>query len=856
MKKEVIICFALVFILLTSISFAFAFIGSGSGTSADPYQITSCNHLQDMKNALNSYYILVNDINCSTTKTWNSGKGFEPIGKDTTPFTGVLIGNEKGIKNLYINRSNEDYIGLFGSIGGSANISNTGLADSIILGNNYTGYIGLVSTTNAIVDSITIFNSEIKGNSIVGGLTGRNYGKINNSMVLVSNATGKDTYIGGFVGLNSQQGIIEHSSSNVNVKGKTYVGGFAGTNYYGTISYSSFFGDVTGTYNQAGGFVGRNTGAIKDSSFINGNVKGVSNVGGFVGSNENGGIYNSSFGIKNSELLSLITGKLNTNVTGNTNVGGFVGNNLKIIQNSYSLGNVNGANQVGGFAGRNYVEGAIENSYSNVNVTGNSSVGGFVGYNGGKEIKKSYSSGKITGVADVGGFAGKNTGSIIYENNFWNIDAVGYSLQDSGIGDLNGITAKDTPNMKQNITFANAGWDFAGTWAINEGTSYPCLYLESDGSSCPASYVSQIPQCTWNQQNSSCINDTFTKYYVKISTDECTGTPPSNSTHYCDSENNRLIGEHCPLNLDSVLINGEDINSSEIYNATRDIDLYNGNANVLFSWNFSASTLNICQIEVETSGSTASKGHIIVRNSGASGKTLFFDKKSGNSTSVCIKDEEGINSIDDISNNCNSTNEFLVPCPGSSSGYNCNITNNQFKIWPLNHSAAIEFLNLNITNTTGTNVTCTNNWTCTNWSSCVIDTETRVCTDLNSCNNTINKPIETQTCGGGNICDPIWNCGGWGDCIDGSQTRICTDDNICGDDTNKPDETQTCTSKEINWKLIGIIGGGVILLIIILIVLIKVFSKKEEYAEEVQEVQTPSAPSPPKTKQDDLYYPK
>jgi len=41
---------------------------------------------------------------------------------------------------------------------------------------------------------------------------------------------------------------------------------------------------------------------------------------------------------------------------------------------------------------------------------------------------------------------------------------------------------------------------------------------------------------------------------------------------------------------------------------------------------------------------------------------------------------------------------------------------------------------------------CVEDWECSSWSSCSGDTETRICTDLNSCGTTIDKPDETRGC--------------------------------------------------------------------------------------------------------------
>ena len=41
---------------------------------------------------------------------------------------------------------------------------------------------------------------------------------------------------------------------------------------------------------------------------------------------------------------------------------------------------------------------------------------------------------------------------------------------------------------------------------------------------------------------------------------------------------------------------------------------------------------------------------------------------------------------------------------------------------------------------------CTENWSCTSWGSCMIDGQSRTCTDINNCGTTNNKPLTTQTC--------------------------------------------------------------------------------------------------------------
>jgi hypothetical protein len=91
---------------------------------------------------------------------------------------------------------------------------------------------------------------------------------------------------------------------------------------------------------------------------------------------------------------------------------------------------------------------------------------------------------------------------------------------------------------------------------------------------------------------------------------------------------------------------------------------------------------------------------------------------------------------------------------------------------------------------------CEENWTCTEWSSCVNETQTRNCTDLNNCNTNNNKPITSQTCFIPPPCVENWSCTDWSKCANKVQNRTCTDSNKCGTQTTKPDETQKCKEEK------------------------------------------------------------
>jgi C1A family cysteine protease len=93
--------------------------------------------------------------------------------------------------------------------------------------------------------------------------------------------------------------------------------------------------------------------------------------------------------------------------------------------------------------------------------------------------------------------------------------------------------------------------------------------------------------------------------------------------------------------------------------------------------------------------------------------------------------------------------------------------------------------------------TCKENWTCTDWSTCILDKQTRLCTDKNKCGTTKSKPIESQSCTvfaqTTKNCTEDWSCNDWSDCVNNTQTRTCTDKNSCGTVSNKPVESHACT---------------------------------------------------------------
>lgn len=249
--------------------------------------VTTLDNLRWMSESMkymSEKYELDNDIDASDTKNWNDGKGFMPIGTEGHIFNGLFDGQGHKIENLYINRPQENYIGLFGYYGGTK-IYNLHLQNFDIVGGNYTGSIvGL--TNGAKLDSCYSINGKVTGKNYVGGLIGC----CENSYIYNSrtNCNVIGNYIaGGFAGW-AYNTYIVYSESKGKVSALENVGGFAGLATKGVIQYCSAEADVDGNYS-IGGFAGGCAGEI-NFCFSTGKVIGNNSAGGFLGIFDSGSV--------------------------------------------------------------------------------------------------------------------------------------------------------------------------------------------------------------------------------------------------------------------------------------------------------------------------------------------------------------------------------------------------------------------------------------------------------------------------------------------------------------------------------------------------------------------------------------
>ena len=198
-----------------------------------------------------SGYELVSDLDFDTNGNgradagdayWNDGEGWVPIGDDfAAAFETFFNGGGHTISNLYIDRRDAKYAGLFG---------NTGFS-----GSNYWGL-------NNNIRDLALVNVDVQGGTDTGGLVG------NNGLVIVAcSVTGVVSgggHVGGLVG-NNFGGTIIASYSTASVADGGDTGGLVGSNFVGRIIASYSIGSVSdydgvSVFVDVGGLVGSNLG--------------------------------------------------------------------------------------------------------------------------------------------------------------------------------------------------------------------------------------------------------------------------------------------------------------------------------------------------------------------------------------------------------------------------------------------------------------------------------------------------------------------------------------------------------------------------------------------------------------------
>jgi hypothetical protein len=246
--------------------------------------------LDVVRDNLAGNHTLMNDLDSTTagytelaSPTANGGKGWQPIGFYTPHgptccegFAGTFDGQGYEIRDLFIDRPDEDGVGLFKHVERYYGIiKNIGVTNVTVIGRNGVG--GLVGGNGGTVSNCYC-SGEVTGNGSIGGLAGSGNGVVIDSC-FTGSVTGYE-YVGGLVGNNHCDVSRSHFAGNVT--GSSYVGGLVGENGYATVSDSYCSGSVTG-YEHVGGLVGYIFRSTVSNSYSTASVTGNEGVGGLVG---------------------------------------------------------------------------------------------------------------------------------------------------------------------------------------------------------------------------------------------------------------------------------------------------------------------------------------------------------------------------------------------------------------------------------------------------------------------------------------------------------------------------------------------------------------------------------------------
>ena len=373
----------------------------------------------------------------SLLPTYTSGLGWTPIG--TTEFNenntlsienrfqAIFDGNGYTIRNLYINRPEEDYIGFFGAC-----------------------------SDEAVIRNLNLEVKEITGERILGGLVGLGRGFIENVTV---------------------NGNIRSTSTGQAMMG-LLVGRFEG----GAISNCSTFGSAEAPDAiMVGGLLGRlvipepNLNATILNCFSGADVTGESRLGGLIGSFAREDAVNAILTVENC----YVTG----NVIGEDDIGGLIGSTLgSNISQCYATGNVNnvGDSQFNGNSGGllGFALGVnVTSCYASGEVTGNpigDCMGGLVGYIHSTTITTSYSTGMVEGnPLQIGGLTGRcpaGSEPTINNTNYWDTETSGLPVSRA---EAQGLTTAELQTPTSN-TGIYATWDSA-VWDFGTSSQYPVL---------------------------------------------------------------------------------------------------------------------------------------------------------------------------------------------------------------------------------------------------------------------------------------------------------------------------------------------------------------------------------------------
>jgi hypothetical protein len=220
------------------------------------FEIRDWYDLDYIKKNLYGTYLLMNDLDSTTagytelaSPTAKGGQGWQPIGMKEASFRGLFNGQGHEIRDLFINRPDQEGVGLFDELGITGRIM-----------------------------SIGVVKANVTGFSLVGGLVGVNWGNVTGCYVTGSVSSTGTSRVGGLVGENVA--TVHNCYSTASVSGSEQVGGLVGDSN-GTVSNSFWDTQTSGQTTSAGG-TGENTTQMMNIATFSGaawNIIAVANPG-------------------------------------------------------------------------------------------------------------------------------------------------------------------------------------------------------------------------------------------------------------------------------------------------------------------------------------------------------------------------------------------------------------------------------------------------------------------------------------------------------------------------------------------------------------------------------------------------
>ena len=358
---------------------------SGTGTAADPFALTKyddfvklTNYVKEGEYFSSNYFKVQPNTSIAGQSDGKTiamgGSDFDPIGNDTTPFKGILDGNNCTIYNFQT--TEKDNTGLFGVVDGT--IKNLTVSKFTIRNNGNSNHGAIVGKLSGTIENCRAVDGSVWGNANVGGIVGMTYGVsyITNCTTATNvyvkwngNSGNSNAAVGGILGLAQNTTTLSGCTNKArisqevaeNVKGFGGIVGFLGNNQ------QLYLQDCT------------NTGTVTANN--------ANGVGGIVGATDTASNYISATGCKNA-----------ANISGARNVGG-IGGRIETTRTTSTISSL-----------------VFRNCYNNgdISATPNGTVGGIVGYlyaNGGSAadiavVLYCFNQGTINGKDNIGGIVG------------------------------------------------------------------------------------------------------------------------------------------------------------------------------------------------------------------------------------------------------------------------------------------------------------------------------------------------------------------------------------------------------------------------------------------------------------------